>query len=235
MCEYIEKFLSFYLCGFRKGYNTQLCLTVMIERWRKAIDDGKIPGALLTDLSKAFDCINHDLIIAKLNAYGFSKNSLRFIRSYLSNRCQRTKVNSSFSSWAELIFGVPQGSILGPLLFNINLNDVFFFVPETDMTNFADDNTPYSIEKNIDDLLTSLAKNTSVLVKWFEINFFKMNPDKCKLLVCNYDRDCFIKIQDEIIQSSKSVKLLGITITNKLDFSEHVKKIAIKLIRSYIH
>ena len=83
-------------------------------------------------------------------------------------------------------------------------------------------------EKNIDDLLTSLAKNTSVLVKWFEINFFKMNPDKCKLLVCNYDRDCFIKIQDEIIQSSKSVKLLGITITNKLDFSEHVKKICNK-------
>ena len=107
--SYIEKFLSPYLCGFRKGFSTQYCLALMIDRWQKAIDSGKIAGALLTDLSKAFDCINHELLIAKLEAYGFSNSSLRYIYSYLSGRKQRTKVNDSFSEWCNMLFGVPQG------------------------------------------------------------------------------------------------------------------------------
>ena len=88
---YIEKILSPFLFGFRKGHSTQQCLMVMIEMWRKALDNKKIAGGILTDLSKAFDCLSHDLMIAKLEAYGFDKNALKFVYSYLKNRKQRTK------------------------------------------------------------------------------------------------------------------------------------------------
>ena len=94
---YIDKYLSPYLCGFRRGFSTQHCLTVMLERWKKAMDKGNLAGALLTDLSKAFDCINHELLIAKLEAYGFDHASLTYIYSSLSGRKQRTKINGSFS------------------------------------------------------------------------------------------------------------------------------------------
>ena len=87
----------------------------MLERWKKALDKGKVTGAFLTDLSKAFGCINHELLIAKLEAYGFGHESLNFILSYLSHRKQRTKVNGCFSQFNDIISGVPQGSILGPL------------------------------------------------------------------------------------------------------------------------
>ena len=98
--------------GFRKGFNEQHCLLTMVEKWRKTLDEGGETGAVLTDLSKAFDCIDHNVLIAKLNAYGFEKWSLEFIHSYLTKRKQRTKVDSVFILWEMLFSGVPLGSIL---------------------------------------------------------------------------------------------------------------------------
>ena len=92
--KYFETRFSKFQCGFRKGYSAQHCLLAMIEKWKTAVDNGSVFAALLTDLSKAFDCILHDLIIAKLAAYGFDTNALRLIHNYLSNRKQRVKVNS---------------------------------------------------------------------------------------------------------------------------------------------
>ena len=97
--QYINSFLTPYLCGYRKGFRTQQALLSLIEKLKTVLDSKGYGGAVLTDLSKAFDTINHDLLIAKLYAYGFSKESLKLIKSYLSNRWQRAKVNLSFSSW----------------------------------------------------------------------------------------------------------------------------------------
>ena len=100
----------------------------MLEIWKKALDKQNLAGALLTDLSKTFDCLNHELLIAKLEAYGLDYTALALVYSYLSKRKQRTKINNSFSNWMGIMTGIPQGSILGPLIFNIYLNDIFFIL-----------------------------------------------------------------------------------------------------------
>ena len=230
---YMSDMLSPFLCGFRKGYSTQNCLMVMLENMKTALDNRYLTGALLTDLSKAFDCINHELLIAKLESYGFSHVALTLILSYLSNRKQRTKINNSFSNWSEIVTGVPQGSILGPLLFNIYINDIFYFLDENKLTNYADDTTTYSTGIDIESLLHSIQLDSRILLLWFEDNYFKLNADKCKLLIANHEDEVSVKIQDETIICEKAVKLLGVTIDNKLNFNEHVsnlcKKASLKL------
>ena len=114
------------------------------------------PKGVLLDLSMAFDTINHDLLIAKLYAYSFEKNALRLVKSYLTDRWQRTKINTSFSAWSALTVGVPQGSVLEPILFNLFLNDLFYISKETDICNYADDNTPYTSDISLDTLMNKL-------------------------------------------------------------------------------
>ena len=124
--HYIDQHLSKFLCGNRKGYNAHQALIIMLEKWRTSLDDKGFSGAILMDLSKAFDTLNHELLIAKLHAYGFTKKALDLIYSYLQ-RWQRTKINTYFSTWTELLIEVPQGSVLGSLLFNVYINDLLLF------------------------------------------------------------------------------------------------------------
>ena len=189
---YMEEYLSPYIFGYRKSYGPQPCLLSMIEMWRKALDEGKVAGAILTDLSKAFDCISHDLLIAKLHSYGFDKSALIFVYDYLKNRVQRTKVNGAYSSWKELLNGVPQGSILGPLLFNIFINDIFWFVDKTKIANYADDNTTYGVEKSIMTLLKCLEEDTHNVLNWFRFNEMMPNQGKCHLMIADIDHKYYV-------------------------------------------
>ena len=181
--RFSNKFLSPLLCGFRKGCSTQYALINLLQRWQKCLDacDG-IVGNLLMDLSKAYDCVNHDLIIAKLGAYGVGENSLRLIQNYLSQRQQRVKVGSSISEWLEIILGIPQGSILGPILLDVFINDLLLFIKETDICNFADDTTLYACGKELDTISFKLEIETNRAMQWLKDNEMAANPSKFQLI-----------------------------------------------------
>ena len=226
--EYFDKIFSKYLSGFRKGHSTQHCLLFMLESLRKALDNGLCTGILLTDLSKAFDCISHDLLIAKLKAYGFSINSLNLVKDYLNARKQRTKIGESFSTWREIIYGVPQGSILGPLLFNIYINDIFLFSKNFNIANYADDCSPYEFCGSIDDVIYKLENDSHTLMDWYEMNYLKPNPDKWHLIVSEMGKDITISIDDNVIANSDDNKILGVNFDNKLNFKKHITKLCKK-------
>ena len=139
--NYFENILFPNQCIFREGYSTQHCLLVMIEKFKEVIDRGDKFDALLTDLSKVFDYINHPILIAKIDSYG---NSTIIIFSYLSNSTQRAEIKNNFSKRSNIAHGVQQRSILGPLLFKIDLADLFYECKESDIASYAHDTTPYS-------------------------------------------------------------------------------------------
>ena len=122
-----------------------VCNIVYLDKWKKAVDSNKVFGAILTDLSKAFDCVCHDLLIAKRSPNGLSLLALKLIKGYLQYRKQRTKIESSYSNWEYITSGVPQGSILGLLFLNITLCDLFFEDENNCFANYADDTTPYLV------------------------------------------------------------------------------------------
>ena len=227
--SFIEGHLSPYLCGYRKGYNSQYALIAMIEKWKKWVDkDGGMMGAIIMDLSKAFDTINHELLIAKLGAYGFDDSALHITHDYLDKRWQRTKVNTSYSTWKELLCGVPQGSVLGPLLFNIYINDLFYQFTDTHVCNFADDTTLTACSTNLEELLHNLEGDTLSAILWFRNNYMKLNQDKCHFLTCGNIEHLWVKVGDERIWEGREEKLLGVVVDKNLNFNSHLSLICRK-------
>ena len=160
------------------------------------------------DLSKAFHTINYELLIAKLHAYGFSKESLKLIKSYLSNCWQRTKINLSFTSQSELILGVPQESVLGPLLLSIYINNLFYLTELRDVYNYADDATFHACDSNLEDLIKSLEHDSVLAIEWFESNYMKLNQDKYHFLLSGHKHEVSAKIGHSKIWESYAQNLL---------------------------
>ena len=224
--NYMKNKFSKFLTGFRKNHSTQNALLNMIEKWKANLNNGNKIAVLIMDLSKAFDTLDHSLLLSKLKAYGFDERSLIFLKSYLSDRFQRCKVGNDFSDWLETKTGVPQGSILGPLLFNIFINDIFYFTENSNLCNYADDNTQYVCGKDFNQVIKTLRKDFLILEKWFYDNYFVLNPDKCHFMTLGIKNDLpDSTYNNSIIKNCASEKLLGVIIDNKLDFKEHLTKV----------
>ena len=221
--------LSVKLCGFRKNYNTQYCLTYMLEKLKSTLVKGKHVGGVFMDLSKAFDKINHDLLIAKLRAYGFSNNALLFMFSYLKNRSQRVSINSSFSIWEEITAGVAQGSLLGPLLSNIFLNDIFYLKNRSSLSQYADDNVLYAFGYNLEEVKQNLSQDPLKLSEWYHENCMILNPEKYHYMCLGKDYvSDLLRFCGEVLENSELKTLLGIQIDNKLNFENHIKSLCSK-------
>ena len=225
LSEAFLEIFSEHQCGFRKNYNTQTCLLLLEETWKKANDENNIFGALLIDLSKAFDCMSHELLIAKLEAYGFHLDSIRLIGNYLRSRKQRVKIDDKFSDWHEIDTGVPQGSILGPLLFNIYICDLFFSTTNFNIANYADDTTPYATGSTWSEVKNKLELVANIIFNWLSYNQMKGNAEKCQLIVNDINENLFITLRNENIYNHRTAKILGTTFDNKLTFEPHIKNL----------
>ena len=164
--SFVNKIMFKYMCGYRKGYSTQYALMSLPEKWKQSLVNHGYAGNVIMDLSKAFDTINHELFIAKLHAYGFTKLALKLMYSYLNDRWHRTKINTTFSTWKKLLSGVPQWYILGLLLFNIYINDLFFILENTHVCNYADDTGLHVCDKELFNLRSSLEHDTCLAIEW---------------------------------------------------------------------
>ena len=206
------------ISAYRTNYSSQNVIILLLEEWRKKLDNNFVAGAVLTDLPKAFDCIPHDLLIAKLAAYGLSEEALIYILFYLSNRKQCVRINDTYGEFEIIITGVPQGSILGHLLFNLPINDLSFFIIIASVHNFADDNTLSASAENVSKLINILQSESEVITDWFKKTQMIVNPDKFQVII---DK----KRGDHTNENAPSVEFLGIQLDDKLNFSPHISNI----------
>ena len=206
----------------------------LIENWKKYLGSKKIVGTVLRDQSKVFDCIPHDWLIAQLHAYGFNKKALTFLYSYLKQRKQSIKINDAESFFQTLLSGVLQWSILGPIIFNLFINNLLFFIKDAELANFADDNTIYVGSKNLTEFLEILRKEYETATNWFKTNKMIVNPDKFQSMIISSKKDLSKSALNKNgveLNMESPVKLLGkkliINWTLKNTFPIFAKKPAI--------
>lgn len=186
------------------------------------------------DLSKAFDCLPHDLLLLKAKHYGLSDSAQSLLSSYLDSRKQCVKLGDVLSSFSNIQKGVPQGSILGPLLFNIFVNDIFDFVKHGTLYNYADDNTLSYHSTSIEDLIDVLQNESKSLTNWFHINHMKANPDKFQAIALGkktHDQEIVFDIDGALIHCEDEVNLLGVTFDFLLKSNTRVTNISKKASR----
>ena len=227
---HFENIYHKYVFAYRKYHGCDTAILTLTEQWKKELDNHKIIGLVSMDLSKAFDTLPHNLIASKLAQYGADQKTLSLISDYLFNRRQRVKLGDRFSTWQEVTAGVPQGSILGPLLFNIFMNDLAYVIKNCNLATYADDtqifladNDPIKVQEIINSELVSIDK-------WYEVNGMKRNHSKYQAIIMgNTKMTPTFYCENTAIPIGDDLELFGVTIDNKLKFDKHIAKVSRKV------
>ena len=206
--------------GFSEGKSTELLLLHMIEIWKYALDQGKVVGVLLIDFKKAFDSINHNIMMKKLQGCGVSGPLLRLLENYLQGRSQYVQLNESKSKTRTISYGVPQGSLLGPRLFSLYVNDLPSTIKSSEVCLFADDSTFYSIGSNIEEVIDALNETRKQIFTWCCENKLTIHTGKSEVMLLT-NRNFIgplrpVSINDQEIKYVKTASCLGIVIDNHL-------------------
>ena len=218
------------MSGFLRGQSTATALIKLTDDWRKSLDEKQEVGVVAIDLSKAFDCTCHNLLLAKLKAYGLHDTALKLLRSFLHERKRRVMCNNSCSNWTLIRCGVPQGSLLSPLLFNIFMNDMNEAVIDSSLRLYADDTTQYVVDKNPTVLQSSLNQDMERLSSWLDHNYLRANGDKTQAMVLGKSTHHYdLKFNGAPIDIKEHLKILGVHLDNKLSFQEHISEILKKV------
>ena len=175
--------------GYRKFHGCPTALLSLTEQWKEDLDKHSIIGKNAIDSSKAFDCLSHGLILEKLKFYGLSDHAVSLMRSYLSSRYQRVKSSDVFSTWREGSRGVPQGSFLGPTLFNISRNDLAYAIKQCRIVNYADDTNIHCSNKDVRAVQNNVNIHLENATSWFIQNDMKSNPDIYQAMVLGKTED----------------------------------------------
>ena len=219
--------------GFREFHSCQTALTKLTDAWLHAMDEGNLIGITFLDFSKAFDLVSHDILIEKLKNYNFDELSIKWFHSYLYNRTQCVKIGTTSSDVLSVTAGVPQGSILGPLLFLLYINDLPLHVSHANIDMFADDATLHIYENNIFSIETALNSDLENIEKWCLENQMALNIDKTQCMLMGTKQrksklnnpNLSLHVSGKHLNNVEAEKLLGVHIDQTLNFHDHVDSV----------
>lgn len=220
--------LSKHQSGFRPCHSTQDVLLHVTDSWRRAIDNKDYVGAVFLDLAKAFDCVDHAILISKLPYYGLDGKVLLWIQNYLTDRTQRVYLENDQSAWSKVAIGVPQGSILGPLLFTLYINDLPTVINHCDVNIYADDTEIHSSNSSLPTLTSHIQEDLDSVDVWMSSNRLRVNPTKTVSMLIGphqkiRNRTLDVSLSNTKICSVTSTKYLGVYIDCHLTWDEHVQ------------
>ena len=217
--------------GFRKKLSTIHAIAQVTDFVSKKLDTKLVTTAIFIDFKKAFDCVQHPMLLEKLESMGLSDAVVRWIASYLSERKQRVYANDTYSDYMDITQGVPQGSVLGPLFYIVYANDLSKIIKHCKLAMYADDTVLYTSHKNFDVSVKDLQEDIDSLTLWCKANGITVNTDKTKVMLfgskCNLAKlnNFEIRFDNIPLQTVSSYKYLGITLDSQLNYNLHVAKI----------
>ena len=219
--------------GFREKHSTILALIEITDNIKEELDRGHSVIGTYLDLSKAFDTVKHSILLDKLKFYGIRGLAYKWFEQYLTGRQQLTYINGTYSNFREINSGVPQGSVLGPLLFLLYVNDITSCVVNHKLRLFADDTNLFVSGKNLKDVFSTTQNILNNLINWFKDNQLTLNVEKtCYSVFTNkVVPHMTLSINNKVLKREKSVKYLGMFLDEKLNWNSHIDYICTKLIQ----